>query len=186
MSWRDLREDAVVAGRGGSRASGEIRNAPVLYEAQGRPLSLIRRERPRQALRAGKPRCRGWHSASAVLAENATSPETQSISRESMSKAHSGSAISPRFVRVMDTVGRARAMSAHLWRVCALVLAAMAAWSAAALAQQVDPGQVSEGLKAIFRYGSGTRDTAERLNANTVTIMTGTIGGTYVRFGADL
>lgn len=77
-------------------------------------------------------------------------------------------------------------MSAHLWRVCVLVLAATAAWSAVALAQQVDPGQVSEGLKAIFRYGSGTRDTAERLNANTVTIMTGTIGGTYVRFGADL
>jgi TRAP transporter TAXI family solute receptor len=51
---------------------------------------------------------------------------------------------------------------------------------------QVDPGVVSEGLKAIFRYGSGTHETAARLNANTVTVMSGTIGGTYVQFGADM
>jgi TRAP transporter TAXI family solute receptor len=50
----------------------------------------------------------------------------------------------------------------------------------------IDPGAVSEGLKAIFRYGSGARQTANRLNANTVTVMSGTIGGTYVQFGADL
>ena len=66
----------------------------------------------------------------------------------------------------------------------ALLLASVAtAWSEQA---QVDPGTVSEGLKAIFRYGSGTRETADRLNANTVTVMSGTIGGTYVQFGADL
>ena len=51
---------------------------------------------------------------------------------------------------------------------------------------EVDPGSVSEGLKAIFHYGPGTKETADRLNANTVTLMSGTIGGTYVQIGADL
>jgi TRAP transporter TAXI family solute receptor len=51
---------------------------------------------------------------------------------------------------------------------------------------EVDPITVSDGLKAIFRYGNGSRDTATRLNANTVTLMSGTIGGTYVQIGADL
>ena len=51
---------------------------------------------------------------------------------------------------------------------------------------EVDPSTVSDGLKAIFRYGNGSRDTANRLNANTVTLMSGTIGGTYVQIGADL
>jgi TRAP transporter TAXI family solute receptor len=45
---------------------------------------------------------------------------------------------------------------------------------------------VSDGLKAIFSYSSGNKSTRERLNANTVTVVTGTIGGTYVQFGADL
>ncbi len=57
------------------------------------------------------------------------------------------------------------------------------AWAAET---EVDPGSVSDGLKAIFRYGNGSRDTANRLNANTVTLMSGTIGGTYVQIGADL
>jgi TRAP transporter TAXI family solute receptor len=51
---------------------------------------------------------------------------------------------------------------------------------------EIDPAAVSDGLKAIFSYSSGNKGTRERLNANTVTIMTGTIGGTYVQFGADL
>ena len=50
----------------------------------------------------------------------------------------------------------------------------------------VDAGAVSEGFKAIFKYGSATRQTASQLNANTVTMMTGTFGGTYVQVGADL
>jgi branched-chain amino acid transport system substrate-binding protein len=50
----------------------------------------------------------------------------------------------------------------------------------------IDPGSVSEGLRGIFRYGTATRETADRLNANTVTMMTGTYGGTYEQFGADL
>src|SRR4029077_15537599 len=51
---------------------------------------------------------------------------------------------------------------------------------------EVDPGSVSDGLKAIFSYGKGTKAIKDRLNANTVTVMSGTIGGTYVQFGADL
>jgi TRAP-type uncharacterized transport system substrate-binding protein len=66
----------------------------------------------------------------------------------------------------------------------AFLLASVAA--ASGEQTQVDPAAVSEGLKAIFRYGSGTRETAGRLNANTVTVMSGTIGGTYVQFGADM
>jgi branched-chain amino acid transport system substrate-binding protein len=50
----------------------------------------------------------------------------------------------------------------------------------------IDPGAVSEGLRAIFRYGKATHETADRLNANTVTMMTGTFGSTYEQFGADL
>jgi TRAP transporter TAXI family solute receptor len=47
-----------------------------------------------------------------------------------------------------------------------------------------DPGKISESLKAIFQFGSA--QTKQALNANTVTLITGTIGGTYVQFGADL
>jgi branched-chain amino acid transport system substrate-binding protein len=50
----------------------------------------------------------------------------------------------------------------------------------------IDPGAVSDGFKAIFRYGSATRQTAGQQNANTVTMMTGSFGGTYVQIGADL
>jgi TRAP transporter TAXI family solute receptor len=58
--------------------------------------------------------------------------------------------------------------------------------AAGAAGMETDPASVSEGLKAIFKYGNTTRQTTERLNANTVTIMTGTVAGTYVQFGADL
>jgi branched-chain amino acid transport system substrate-binding protein len=50
----------------------------------------------------------------------------------------------------------------------------------------VDPGAVSDGFKAIFNYGTATKQTAGQQNANTVTMMTGTFGGTYVQMGADL
>ena len=49
---------------------------------------------------------------------------------------------------------------------------------------EFDPAKVSESLKAIFQFGSV--ETKRALNANTVTVMSGTIGGTYVQFGADL
>ena len=50
----------------------------------------------------------------------------------------------------------------------------------------IDPGAVSAGLRAIFQYGTATHKTADRLNANTVTMMTGSFGGTYEQIGADL
>ncbi len=51
-------------------------------------------------------------------------------------------------------------------------------------ADEYDPSKVSDSLKAIFQFGSN--QTKQALNANTVTMITGTIGGTYVQFGADL
>ncbi|WP_407080451.1 TAXI family TRAP transporter solute-binding subunit [Bradyrhizobium roseum] len=51
---------------------------------------------------------------------------------------------------------------------------------------EIDPATVSDGLKAIFSYSTGNKTTRDKLNANTITVMTGTIGGTYVQFGADL
>src|SRR4051795_9415294 len=56
--------------------------------------------------------------------------------------------------------------------------------SARAEETEYDPAKVSESLKAIFQFGSVS--TKQSLNANTVTLMSGTIGGTYVQFGADL
>jgi TRAP-type uncharacterized transport system substrate-binding protein len=73
---------------------------------------------------------------------------------------------------------------------CAVVLlcatSAFAQGNPQGIKGEIDPGAVSDGLKAIFSYSSGNKSTRERLNANTVTVMTGTIGGTYVQFGADL
>jgi TRAP transporter TAXI family solute receptor len=56
--------------------------------------------------------------------------------------------------------------------------------SARAAETEYDPSKVSDSLKAIFQFGS--TQTKQALNANTVTLITGTIGGTYVQFGADL
>jgi TRAP transporter TAXI family solute receptor len=66
------------------------------------------------------------------------------------------------------------------------MLAIMMAFAGAASAEQTeyDPAKVSESLKAIFQFGSTS--TKQALNANTVTLISGTIGGTYVQFGADL
>jgi TRAP transporter TAXI family solute receptor len=66
------------------------------------------------------------------------------------------------------------------------VFAAMMACGFTAAADEVeyDPARVSESLKAIFQFGSTA--TKQALNANTVTLISGTIGGTYVQFGADL
>jgi len=62
----------------------------------------------------------------------------------------------------------------------------MMACGVAAHAEQTDydPAKVSDSLKAIFQFGSVS--TKKALNANTVTLISGTIGGTYVQFGADL
>src|SRR5450631_332300 len=67
----------------------------------------------------------------------------------------------------------------------ALVAITMACgFSARAEEATYDPGKISASLKAIFQFGSA--QTKQALNANTVTLITGTIGGTYVQFGADL
>src|SRR5579859_401515 len=66
------------------------------------------------------------------------------------------------------------------------LVATMMAFGFAARAEQTeyDPTKVSDSLRAIFQFGSA--QTKQALNANTVTIITGTIGGTYVQIGADL
>src|ERR1700746_2081520 len=72
-------------------------------------------------------------------------------------------------------------------RLCGLALVAiMMACGFAARAEEgeYDPAKVSDSLRAIFQFGSG--QTKQALNANTVTLITGTIGGTYVQIGADL
>jgi TRAP transporter TAXI family solute receptor len=56
--------------------------------------------------------------------------------------------------------------------------------SARADEAEYDPAKVSDSLKAIFQFGSA--QTKQALNANTITLITGTIGGTYVQIGADL
>ena len=77
-------------------------------------------------------------------------------------------------------------MSTIYGRLVVAVAALVASFAVAQGETQVDPADVSAGLKAIFRYGSSTRQVVDRLNANTVTLMSGTIGGTYVQIGADL
>src|ERR1700742_2544256 len=66
------------------------------------------------------------------------------------------------------------------------LVATMMACGFAARAEETesDPAKVSDSLKAIFQFGSA--QTKQALNANTVTLITGTIGGTYVQIGADL
>ncbi|MFY9838429.1 MAG: TAXI family TRAP transporter solute-binding subunit [Xanthobacteraceae bacterium] len=71
-------------------------------------------------------------------------------------------------------------------RLVAALVGLVASFAVAQAETQLDPADVSAGLKAIFRYGSSTRQVVDRLNANTVTLMSGTIGGTYVQIGADL
>jgi len=67
----------------------------------------------------------------------------------------------------------------------ALVAMTMACGFAARAEEGVyDPAKVSDSLKAIFQFGSAA--TKQALNANTVGLISGTIGGTYVQFGADL
>src|SRR5438094_10134874 len=68
----------------------------------------------------------------------------------------------------------------------ALVATTMSCGLSARAAEEgeFDPAKVSDSLKAIFEFGSAA--TKQALNANTVTLISGTIGGTYVQFGADL
>src|ERR1700760_2626372 len=72
------------------------------------------------------------------------------------------------------------------WLGLAAICAVMLTFGVVAKAEEsvVDPAKVSDSLKAIFQFGSTS--TKQSLNANTVTLISGTIGGTYVQFGADL
>ena len=67
----------------------------------------------------------------------------------------------------------------------ALVAITIAGVSAGpAQTNEYDPSRVSNSLKAILQFGSA--QTKQALNANAVTMITGTIDGTYVQLGADL
>src|SRR3982074_856926 len=72
----------------------------------------------------------------------------------------------------------------HLFGMALIAITMACGLSARAEETEYDPAKVSESLKAIFQFGSVA--TKQALNANTVTLMSGTIGGTYVQFGADL
>ena len=69
-------------------------------------------------------------------------------------------------------------------RMALVAIMTICAFAARAEQTEYDPAKVSDSLKAIFQFGSTS--TKQALNANTVTLITGTIGGTYVQFGADL
>ncbi|OAF16857.1 TAXI family TRAP transporter solute-binding subunit [Bradyrhizobium neotropicale] len=69
-------------------------------------------------------------------------------------------------------------------RMALAAIMTVCAFAARADQTEYDPAKVSDSLKAIFQFGSSS--TKQALNANTVTLITGTIGGTYVQFGADL
>src|SRR6476620_7956034 len=69
-------------------------------------------------------------------------------------------------------------------RMALAAIMTICAFAARAEQTEYDPARVSDSLKAIFQFGSSS--TKQALNANTVTLITGTIGGTYVQFGADL
>src|SRR5258706_2866606 len=72
----------------------------------------------------------------------------------------------------------------RLFGMAILAMTMACGFTAGAEQTEYDPAKVSESLKAIFQFGSAA--TKKALNANTVTLITGTIGGTYVQFGADL
>src|SRR6266700_2838108 len=63
-------------------------------------------------------------------------------------------------------------MAKQSWRLLAAALALLGFVTMAWAETEVDPGAVSDGLKAIFKYGPGTHETADRLNSNTVTFIT--------------
>src|SRR5260370_1420612 len=50
----------------------------------------------------------------------------------------------------------------------------------------IDAGAVSESFKTIFRYGNAKRALADQINANTLTLMAGSLGSTSANMGADL
>src|SRR3954465_12025291 len=73
----------------------------------------------------------------------------------------------------------------HLFGMALLAMTMACSNTAARAAEtEYDPAKVSDSLKAIFQFGSVA--TKQALNQNTVTLISGTIGGSYVQIGADL
>jgi TRAP transporter TAXI family solute receptor len=78
--------------------------------------------------------------------------------------------------------------SVRCWAATWALMAASVALTGTASAQraEVTPESVSQGLKAIFNYQTDNKGLKDRLNANTITIVLGPFGGTYLNIGADL
>ncbi|MET0219147.1 MAG: TAXI family TRAP transporter solute-binding subunit [Tardiphaga sp.] len=78
--------------------------------------------------------------------------------------------------------------SFRFWAAAWALIATSAALTGTASAQraEVTPESVSQGLKAIFNYQVDNKGLKDRLNANTVTVVLGPLGGTYLNIGADL
>src|SRR3982074_3683919 len=72
----------------------------------------------------------------------------------------------------------------NLIRLALVATRSACGFTARAEQSEYDPAKVSESLKAIFQFGSAA--TKQALNGNTVTLISGTIGGTHVQLGRDL
>src|SRR6202022_4447528 len=94
-----------------------------------------------------------------------------------------GRATAPHSTSELISTHREDAVRRSLRMFAAMILMASGV-AAHAEETEYDPAKVSDSLKAVFKFGSVSSTKA--LNANTVTLLTGTIGGTYVQFGADL
>src|SRR5581483_266655 len=92
-----------------------------------------------------------------------------------------GGATAPNSTSELDLAGD---IMRYTLKMALAAIMTICACAARAEQTEYDPAKVSDGLKAIFQFGSSS--TKQALNANTVTLITGTIGGTYVQFGADL
>src|SRR5246500_5297949 len=123
-----------------------------------------------------------------------SAPRMSAISRPSPTRRRAGTSAPPNSAPPTRSAGWPRCKTDfytsagdNMRRLFGLALVAMVmacGLSARADETEYDPSKVSDSLKAIFQFGSAQTKTA--LNANTVTLITGTIGGTYVQVGADL
>src|SRR5882672_7578198 len=103
--------------------------------------------------------------------------------RNSVRLTRSGGSVSCRIRELLKT--SAEEPMRHLFGMALLAMTMACSNTAAKAAEtEYDPAKVSESLKAIFQFGSAA--TKQALNQNTVTLISGTIGGTYVQIGADL
>src|SRR6201996_1208063 len=123
-----------------------------------------------------------------------SAPRTSATSRRSPTRRAPGTSAPYNLVRPTRSAGWPRCKTDlhfssgdNMRRLFGLALVAIVmacGLSARAEETEYDPAKVSDSLKAIFQFGSA--QTKQALNANTITLITGTIGGTYVQIGADL